>query len=328
MRIWAHRGCSQMYPENTLTAFRKAMNIPHIAGIELDIQLTKDGELVVIHDEKVDRTTDGYGYVRDYTLAELRNLHIYTGTEKVEHIPTMREVLELLGPKLRDYKRGEDPSASRGIRLNIELKNSVFPYPGVEEKIVDMVHEFGVQDAIVYSTFYADSLIRVHELDPEAELGVLDDKVSDCLYKAMGLERLFVEKAKGYWPDLCKYAGKRAKSGADESTTGEGLEGADGQASGADSAESAEDAVKAGAQTVCQSTSESTNPIAGAFKFALHPYGKMMDVDEYMYSDRTIRAWYTGHLYPEKPTGGKLDIFKYEAMGITDIFLNEPEKYL
>ncbi len=312
MWIWAHRGCSQMYPENTLTAFWKAMNIPHIAGIELDIQLTKDGELVVIHDEKVDRTTDGYGYVRDYTLAELRNLHIYTGTEKAEHIPTMREVLELLGPKLREYKKGEDPSASRGIRLNIELKNSVFPYPGMEEKIVDMVHEFGVQDAIVYSTFYADSLIRVHELDPEAELGVLDDKVSDCLYKAMGLERLFVEKAGGYWPDLCKYTGKRAKTGDDESTSGEGSEGAD-----AESAPSVESV-----------TSGPVAPLSGAFKFALHPYGKMMDVDEYMYSDRTIRAWYTGHLYPEKPTGGKLDIFKYEAMGITDIFLNEPEKYL
>ena len=51
MKIWAHRGCSQMYPENTLTAFEKAMNISQLAGIELDIQLTSDGELVVIHDD-------------------------------------------------------------------------------------------------------------------------------------------------------------------------------------------------------------------------------------------------------------------------------------
>lgn len=73
MKIWAHRGCSQRYPENTLLAFEKAMDIPGLTGIELDIQLTRDGELVVIHDERVDRTTEGIGFVRDYTLAELKS---------------------------------------------------------------------------------------------------------------------------------------------------------------------------------------------------------------------------------------------------------------
>ena len=275
MRIWAHRGCSQMYPENTLTSFEKAMNVPGIAGIELDIQLTKDGELVVIHDEKVDRTTDGYGFVRDYTLKELKNFHIHTGEARAESIPTMREVFELIAPKLKKWKaeQASDPrmiisgpvkgnagkTEDLGMRLNIELKNSIFPYPGMEQKIVDMVHEFGVQDAIVYSTFYADSLLRVHELDPEAELGMLDDKVSDCLYKAVGLEKIL------------------------------------------DDAESS---------------------------FALHPYGNKMDIDKERYDNRIVRAWFTGHLYPEKPTGGMLDIKKYEALGITDVFLNEPEKYL
>lgn len=73
MKIWAHRGCGQIYPENTLLAFEKAAEIEGLTGIELDIQMTKDGELVVIHDEKVDRTTEGTGYVRDYTLSELKN---------------------------------------------------------------------------------------------------------------------------------------------------------------------------------------------------------------------------------------------------------------
>lgn len=275
MRIWAHRGCSQMYPENTLTSFEKAMNVPGIAGIELDIQLTKDGELVVIHDEKVDRTTDGYGFVRDYTLKELKNFHIHTGEARAESIPTMREVFELITPKLKKWKaeQASDPrmnisgpvkgnakkTEDLGMRLNIELKNSIFPYPGMEQKIVDMVHEFGVQDAIVYSTFYADSLLRVHELDPKAELGMLDDKVSDCLYKAVGLEKIL------------------------------------------DDADSS---------------------------FALHPYGNKMDIDKERYDNRIVRAWFTGHLYPEKPTGGMLDIKKYESLGITDVFLNEPEKYL
>ncbi len=247
MRIWAHRGCSQMYPENTLTAFEKAMNIKGLSGIELDIQLTRDRELVVIHDERVDRTTDGYGNVRDFTLKELKTFHIHTGGEASEHIPTMREVFELLSPSLK-----------QGFKLNIELKNSVYPYPGMEEKIVEMVHEFGVEEAIVYSTFYADSLREVHRLDPAAKLGVLDDKVSDCLYKALGLESEFGDD----------------------------------------------------------------------YTFALHPWGNKMDIPSERYKDRTVRAWFTGHLYPEKPTGGRLDLSKYEACGITDVFLNEPGKYL
>ena len=305
MRIWAHRGCSQMYPENTLTAFEKAMNVPGIAGIELDIQLTKDGELVVIHDEKVDRTTDGYGYVRDFTLKELKNFHIHTGQSRAESIPTMREVFELIAPKLKKWRseqtndprinvqaeRFEEKASGKselhglkadsmedlGMRLNIELKNSIFPYPGMEQKIVDMVHEFGVQDAIVYSTFYADSLLRVHKLDPKAELGMLDDKVSDCLYKAMGLEKTFEETCSSFSGDK------------DNSSV--------------------------------QSKTE-------APFFALHPYGNMMDIEKVRYDDRTVRAWFTGHLYPEKPTGGVLEIKKYANLGVPDVFLNEPENYL
>ncbi len=68
MKIWAHRGCSQMYPENTITAFQRAAGLPGLAGIELDIQLTRDGHMAVFHDERVDRTTDGKGELRKYTL--------------------------------------------------------------------------------------------------------------------------------------------------------------------------------------------------------------------------------------------------------------------
>lgn len=276
MRIWAHRGCSQRYPENTLTAFAKAMNIPGLCGIELDIQLTKDGELVVIHDERVDRTTDGVGFVRDFTLEQLRTCHIHTGRERAEYIPTMREVLELLMPKLKKWRKEQEndtrvnidfgmgggyDTSDLGICLNIELKNSIYPYKGMESKIVDMVHEFGVENAIVYSSFYADSLYRLHEIDPEAEIGVLDNKVSDCLYKAIGLESLI-------------------------------------------------------------------NNEESSFRFALHPYGNEMDIDSSRFENRPVRAWFTGHLYPEKPTGGILNIAKYETLGITDVFLNEPEKYL
>ena len=90
MKIWAHRGCSQRYPENTLLAFEKAIAIKNLTGIELDIQLTKDGHMVVIHDERVDRTTESIGFVRDYTLSELRKLHIYADSHPTQQIPTNR----------------------------------------------------------------------------------------------------------------------------------------------------------------------------------------------------------------------------------------------
>lgn len=175
MKIWAHRGCSQRYPENTILAFEKAALINNLTGIELDIQLTKDGEIVVIHDERVDRTTEGTGFVRDFTLAQIKRLHICAGDNKSQQIPTIDEVFDLLERRLKS-----------GLKLNIELKNSVFPYEGMEEKITELTHKRGLQDAVVYSTFYAKSLEKLNALDAGAELGILDSKVSDCIYKVKG----------------------------------------------------------------------------------------------------------------------------------------------
>ena len=240
MRIWAHRGCSQLYPENTLLAFEKAAAVQNLTGIELDIQITKDGELVVIHDERVDRTTEGIGFVRDYTLSQLKKLHIYADSHPSQMIPTMNEVFDMLEQKLKT-----------GFRLNIELKNGIFPYDGMEEKIVELVHKRGLQEAVVYSTFYAKSLEKLRKADKNAELGILDSRVSDCLYKAKG--------------------------------------------------------------------------DCGAV--ALHPFWKSIDLTAQELEGYTVRAWMSGHLYPEKPTGGKLDLAALERQGITDIILNEPEVY-
>lgn len=241
MKIWAHRGCSQMYPENTLLAFEKAMNVQGLTGIELDIQLTKDGKLVVIHDERVDRTTEGIGYVRDYTLSQLKKLHIYADDNPTQSIPTMEEVFDLLELRLKSE-----------LMLNIELKNSVYPYDGMEEKIIEMTHKRGLEKSIVYSTFYAKSLENFKTLDTDVELGILDSKVSDCIYKTKG----------------------------------------------------------------------------GCGAVALHPFWRGMDLTAEQLKGYTIRAWMSGHLYPEKPTGGRLDFAQLEAQGITDIILNEPEAYL
>lgn len=173
MKIWAHRGCSYRYPENTLSSFREACRY-EITGIELDIQLSKDGEMVVIHDEKVDRTTDGSGRVEDMTLRELKRLRIQPNelSSKIyETIPTMREVLALLAPVCR----------RDGLLINIELKNSVARYEGMERMILDLVAEYGLEPYIVYSSFNPDSIRLLKELKPDAKVGILSDSVQNCL---------------------------------------------------------------------------------------------------------------------------------------------------
>lgn len=233
-----------MYPENTLLAFKKAIEIEGLAGIELDIQLTKDGQMVVCHDERVDRTTDGIGEVCQFTLKELKKLRIEAGNGRYEQIPTMKEVLELF--------RDGGKKRKSNLRLNIELKNSVFPYKGMEEKIIDLVYQYGLQDSVLYSSFSALSLEKIRKLDAKVETGILDTKVSDCLYKLKG----------------------------------------------------------------------------GCGANALHPYWRGMDLSKERVSGYTVRAWLTGHLYPEKPTGNRLDLAALERLGITDVFLNEPEIYV
>lgn len=176
MKIWAHRGCSQRYPENTATAFLKAMEIHGLTGIELDIQMTKDGEIVVIHDERVDRTTDGIGYVKDYTYAQIRKLGIKTGENSKEKVLSINEVLDLLQEKME-----------AGLLLNIELKNSIIPYEGMEERIYELISQRKMQEKVIYSSFYTFSLERIKRLDADASIGILDTRVSDCLYKRGGL---------------------------------------------------------------------------------------------------------------------------------------------
>lgn len=168
--IWAHRGCSMMNPENTLLAFKKAAELEGITGIEFDVQLTKDNEIVVIHDERVDRTTDGTGYVQEYTLNKLKQLSI-AGDDEIHRIPTLRETFELLAP----YCKG------KGLRLNIELKNSEIRYEGMEQKVIDMVSEFNLEDYVVYSSFNHDSIGLVKQIKADAEVAYLAGDYHRCM---------------------------------------------------------------------------------------------------------------------------------------------------
>ena len=163
-KIYAHRGASgwdkQYAPENTMPAFEKAVAMG-ADGIELDVQLTRDGEIVICHDEKIDRTSDGIGWLKDYTLKELREFsfskpHPEYGNVK---IPTLRDFLEFFSPT--------------GKELNIELKTGVILYDGLEKKTAAMIREFDMEDRVIYSSFNHYSLKLLKDAVPEARIGLL-----------------------------------------------------------------------------------------------------------------------------------------------------------
>lgn len=158
--IWGHRGASGYAPENTLSSFQLAADMK-ADGIELDIQLTRDNQIVVIHDEWIDRTSSGTGFVKDYTLDELRQFDFsktIPGAPRAD-IPLMSEVFELI----RDT----------GLTINIELKTGIFDYEGIEEMILAMTQKYGMEDRVIYSSFNHYSILKIRKLNPKAPAAFL-----------------------------------------------------------------------------------------------------------------------------------------------------------
>lgn len=173
-KIWAHRGLCHRYPENTLEAFEAAARLDGITGIELDVQFSKDKELVVIHDETLLRTTGIKGNVCDYTLEELKTFPIDRGNGTATTIPTLYEVLSCMEHYCRE----------KGMLINIELKTSKIRYEGIEKATMDMVESFGLEDYIIYSSFLADSIVEVKKINPAAKTGALATYIGDCVAMA------------------------------------------------------------------------------------------------------------------------------------------------
>lgn len=190
-KVYGHRGAKGSYPENTLLSFQQAI-LQGVDGIELDVHLTKDGEVVVIHDEFLNRTTDGTGFVRAYTLEEIKefsagskfsSLPDYEESWLLEKVPTLKEVLQLL--------------ALYPIELNIELKTYTFEYEGIEEKTLALVNEYGNGRKVVYSSFHLPTLLRIKTIDPSASIAwLLSQVISNPLdyVKSLGLEALHLHK--------------------------------------------------------------------------------------------------------------------------------------
>ncbi|MBW3111580.1 glycerophosphodiester phosphodiesterase [Bacillus sp. MCCB 382] len=163
MELFAHRGVSGEAPENTLAAFKAAAE-SGAHGIELDVQLTKDGQIVVIHDETIDRTTNGTGYVKDLTWEQLRTYDAgswFHPSFKGESIPSLEEVLDVV------------TAHHDSMIINIELKNDLIDYPQLEEKVLELLKEKGMKEQTIISSFNSASLKKVRELDPDIETGFL-----------------------------------------------------------------------------------------------------------------------------------------------------------
>lgn len=154
--VIAHRGASGTAPENTMAAFRQAVEMG-ADMIELDVQRTKDGQVVVIHDATLKRTTNGTGEVREHTYAEIEQLDAgsWFGEEQEfagERVPLLKEVLEYTKDK---------------CALNIELKNIPYDDPGLAQAVVDLIRETGFPlEQIIISSFDHSCLRQIVELEP------------------------------------------------------------------------------------------------------------------------------------------------------------------
>ena len=162
--IYGHRGASGAAPENTLEAFDLAARIG-ADGVELDVHICRSGELVVAHDETVDRVSDGTGMIRDLSLSELKALRFNRTHPEYRdaRLPLLSEVFQLLRPA--------------GLQINIELKNSIVDYPDLERKVLETAARDFDLSRVCFSSFNHFSMLRMKQLDPSVPCGLLYEAV-------------------------------------------------------------------------------------------------------------------------------------------------------
>ena len=161
MLLGGHRGNPDELPENTLASFRSAIDLG-VDLIELDVHRSEDGGLPVVHDHLLDRTTNGSGFVRDHTMAELKRFDAGSWKDPrfaAERIPSLDEVLALAKGK---------------VGVAIEIKNLPLPYQGIEDAVVQAVRGAGMVGDVVVISFDHRSVKRIAELDPQILTGVLE----------------------------------------------------------------------------------------------------------------------------------------------------------
>ncbi len=158
--VFAHRGASAHAPENTLAAFKLAHE-QGADGIEFDVKLTKDGQVVAFHDPSLARTSNGTGRISEYTLEALKQLDAgswFNEKFRGERIPTLAEIFETVGSQLF---------------MNIELTNYATPFDSLVEKVAELVKRYRQEEHVIYSSFFPHNLIRAAQLTPGLPRGQL-----------------------------------------------------------------------------------------------------------------------------------------------------------
>ncbi len=167
----AHRGFSGKYPENTNIALAKALTEGYCDGIEVDVHMTKDDNVVIIHDSRLDRTTTGTGYIKDYTLEELLEFDAgvkYDSKYKGEKILCIKAALELV----KRYN----------VKLYIEIKNSHVGYKVIQEHVLDRVRTVGAEDKVILSSYHVDALKHIKTVAPNIQTALLCKEIPQDIY--------------------------------------------------------------------------------------------------------------------------------------------------
>ena len=160
--VAAHRGGAALWPENSLLAFRSALALG-VDALELDLHLTADGEVVVLHDPSLDRTSTGTGAVRDLKLADLAAVRLKTrdGAVTAERVPTFAQVLDLVAP------------TSAALLPEIKVDTNRQRYSGIEEKVVALIRARGLLARTTILAFQVETIRRLRELEPTARTMLL-----------------------------------------------------------------------------------------------------------------------------------------------------------
>jgi glycerophosphoryl diester phosphodiesterase len=173
-QVLAHRGFSGRFPENTMRAFREAVSAG-ADGVEFDVQRTRDGELVVIHDERLDYSTEAQGWVHDYSWPELRRVRLRPRSGGPVYEDTIPHLDEVLG-YLSDHE----------TRIIVELKNAQVPYDGLGEQVLTALAGHRLTPRTIISSFNHPSILGVKEIDPEVTTGII---LAGCLHDFWGYAR-------------------------------------------------------------------------------------------------------------------------------------------
>ncbi len=180
MKVWAHRGFSSIYPENTMLAFERAVESGSY-GIEMDVHLSSDGKVVVIHDENLKRTCGVDKSVGECTFDELIN----TTASKTQNdrfnvrIPSFEEFCAFI--------------KESGTMADIEIKTGVVYYPGIEEKVVELVKKYKIEEKVIFSSFNWLSLLLLKRLLPDVPCGLLFDAGADIRHIAYQAKECGIE---------------------------------------------------------------------------------------------------------------------------------------